>query len=175
MIDKKNTVFIFDTSAIFSGKEINFYDYEIITTDGVSEEIKPGGKDFQKFEMLKEIGLKILSPSKNSIEEIKKISKKTGDIERLSKTDIEILAVALDLKNKNKDPIILSDDYSIQNISDNLDIKYENISQNKITKRFTWISKCMGCKKKYKEHINICPICGTKTKKIIKNEFDIKK
>ena len=168
-------VYILDTSAIFSGKDLNFNDKEFITTDSVSNEIQPGGKDYQKFNFLKELGLKLLSPSKDSIDKITKTSKETGDLERLSKTDIDLLALALDIKSSDKNPIIFTDDYSIQNIANFLNINFKNISQNKISKRYIWISKCIGCGKKYKEHINKCPICGTETKKIINGKYNLKK
>ena len=84
----------------------------------------------------------------------------------LSEIDIEILALALEYKEENKyNPIILTDDYSIQNMSNFLKIEYKNISQKGITKRFKWISRCQGCGKKFKEDIKICPICGSEIKK----------
>ena len=168
-------IYVLDTSSILSGKTINISENTFVTTPGVSDEISPGGKDYQKFQMLKEIGLKIISPSLSSIEKIKSISKETGDIGRLSKTDIEVLAVGLEFKNKGKNATILSDDYSIQNVAAKININYQNISQNGISKEYKWIYKCIGCGKKFKEHINICPICGSKTKVCISKKFNIKR
>ena len=174
MVSKEKVTYILDTSSVLSGKTFVFSENSIVTTPGVSDEISQGGKDYQKFELLKEIGLKIIYPTENSIEDIRKTSKKTGDIGRLSETDIEVLALSLDLKKEGKKTILLTDDYSMQNVSESLGIKYQNISQSKITKRYKWISKCTGCKKKFKEHINICPICGSGTKKTISIKSDIK-
>ncbi len=170
-------IYVIDTSSILSGKTIYTNENMFVTAPGVSSEISPGGKDYQKFELLKETGLKIVSPTSDSINKIKKIAKKTGDYDRLSSTDIEVLAISLDLKNDNKFPIILSDDYSIQNVAEFIGIKYQNISQKKISKKFIWLSRCTGCGKKFKEHINVCPICGSKIKKIIgkKSEINRKK
>ena len=165
-------VYILDTSAIFSGMNLMIKGSEILTTLSVSDEIKPGGKDYQKFELLKEIGLKIISPSKKSINIIKENAKKTGDLERLSETDIDILGLAIDLIEEKKEPIIITDDYSIQNLADELKISYQNIIQKRITKKIIWITKCLGCGKKFKEHINICPICGSKTKKKVLDKKD---
>jgi len=126
----KRQILIIDTSAILSGKPINFPDSEMITTPSVSEELSPGGRDYRNFEFLKEKGLIIQSPSKESILKIKKIAEETGDINRLSNADIELLALALDkIMMKNRDVCILTDDYSIQNIANNLNIDYKNISQ----------------------------------------------
>jgi len=172
---KKNKILIIDTSAILSGKPLILDDHITVTTSGVSDELKPGGKDYQAFQFLIEKGLKINIPSKKSFDEIQKISTKTGDIGRLSKTDMEILALALDYKNIENEVIILTDDYSIQNIANTLNIRYESISQRGIKKRFKWVYRCRGCGKKFEEHIKVCPICGAQTKTIISKKTDIKK
>jgi UPF0271 protein len=167
---------IIDTSAILSGKSLNINDNRLITTNSVLSEINPGGKDYRNLQFLLEKGLNIYEPSKESIKYIINISKKTGDYTRLSNTDIDILALAFDFKNKSEfvdKIIILSDDYSIQNISNYLKIEYLNISQSGITKRFKWSYKCMGCGKKFKKNIKTCYICGSSIKNYVSNTNNI--
>ena len=168
-------ILIIDTSAILSGKSLVLENIKTVTTPGVSSELKPGGKDYQNFQYMLEKGLTVETPSTKSINKIQQKSKETGDLGRLSKTDIEILALALDIKEKKQEPIILTDDYSIQNIADTLNIKYESISQHGIKKRFKWNYRCRGCGKKYTNETKICPICGASTKKIISKKSDLKK
>ena len=166
-IDKKK-IFIVDTSAIFSGKPLSFDNAQLITTINIENEIKPGGRDYQNYIFLKEKCLILKVPSKDSLKKIKETLEKTGDINRLSFFDIEILAIALDEnKQKNVEVVILTDDYSIQNVATYLKIKFRGINQNGITKKFKWISRCRGCGKKFKDNISICPICGSDTKKIV--------
>ncbi len=161
----KKQFFIIDTSAILSGKPIQIPDAELITTPGVSDELTPGGRDYQAFELLKETGLAIHAPSKESLLHVKKTAQKTGDDRRLSTADIEIVAVALDInKQPDQEAVILTDDYSIQNIASTLHIKFEGFSQKGITKKFKWVSRCPGCGKHFKETTTICPICGTSTR-----------
>ena len=85
------------------------------------------------------------------------------------------MALALDKNNEEYEVIILTDDYSIQNVASELKIKFETISQSGITNRFKWICVCRGCCKKFKENINICPICGANTKNIISNKEELRK
>jgi UPF0271 protein len=161
----KKKVFIIDTSAILSGKPINIRNASLMTTPGVSNEFSPGGRDFRTFELLQEIGLTIHIPSKKAIDSVKKIAQETGDDRRLSIADIEIVALALDINKKpNHEAVILSDDYSIQNVASTLDIKFQGFLQKEITKKFKWISRCPGCGKQFNEIKKICPICGTSTK-----------
>jgi UPF0271 protein len=161
----KKHVFIIDTSAILSGKTINLGEAVMNTSPAVSEELKPGGKDYSAFQFLLEKGLSIISPSKESLDIIKKTAEETGDKDRLSIADIEILALALDInKDVCKEAIILTDDYSIQNVASILTIKYQNCSQRGIIKKFNWQYHCPGCKKHFKKSVKICPICGTETR-----------
>jgi UPF0271 protein len=173
---KKSKIFIIDTSAILSGKPINIDTSQITTTLGVSKELKPGGRDYRTFQFLKEKGLTIGSPSKESMVLVNNASVETGDKDRLSNADKEILALALDInKNNDKEAIVLTDDYSIQNLATFLNIKYENISQSGITKKFKWIYQCRGCGKKFKENIKTCPICGAGIKNIISTKENIER
>ncbi len=170
-MNKKIKKYVLDTSAILSGKPIDLGDAKIVSTYRVSEELSPGGRDYQNFQYLKEKGLILLTPNKDSVDEVQKISKKTGDKSRLSKTDIEVLALALELKKQNNhEIIILTDDYSIQNVANTLNLKFEAINQFGITKRFKWDCRCRGCGKKFKDSIKICPICGTETRNIVSNK-----
>ncbi|HIG99964.1 MAG TPA: nucleic acid-binding protein, partial [Thermoplasmata archaeon] len=75
----KKKFFIIDTSAILSGKPINLTDATIITSPGVSDELNPGGRDYRRFELLKETGLTILMPSRDAINTVKQTAQKTGD------------------------------------------------------------------------------------------------
>lgn len=173
---KKSRTFIIDTSAILSGKSINLENSIMISTSGVYDELKPGGRDYQIFQFLIEKGLTIQYPSKKSIDRIRNIANETGDIDRLSEADMEVLSLALDInKDGTKEAIILTDDYSIQNMAHTLNIKFESISQRGITKKFIWSHRCLGCGKNFKENLKICPICGSATKSIVSNMGKIRK
>jgi endoribonuclease Nob1 len=161
----KKQVFIIDTSAILSGKPIRFDNISLVTTPAVSDELNPGGRDFRIFELLKEKGLTIHAPSKEAINHVKKTAQETGDDTRLSFADIEIIAIAIDInKEPDHEATILTDDYSIQNVASTLQIKFQGFSQNGITKKYKWVSRCPGCEKQFNKITKICPICGTITK-----------
>lgn len=161
----KKKLFIIDTSAILSGKPINLVDADMITTPSVSDELQSGGRDYRTLQFLHEKGLVIQSPSEESIRKIKKSAVETGDIDRLSCADVDILALALDVnKDENQEAVVLTDDYSIQNVAYFLNIKFQSFSQRGITKKFKWQYRCPGCGKQFKASIKICPVCGTETK-----------
>ncbi len=174
---KKNQVLLVDTSAILSGKQFNTYDATVITSALTADELHTGGRDYRFFEYLLAKGLEIHSPSKNSCTLIEKIAKEHGEDTRLSKADIELLALAVDVvKVTKKSGVILTDDYSIQNIATILNIPFEAISQKGITKKFKWVRCCQGCRRIINQSVDACPFCGSsitdrvRKKSLIKNQ-----
>jgi UPF0271 protein len=165
LIAEQPTFIVLDTSAILSGKPLHFPQGQMMTTSEVIHELQPGGKDHRTLSYLLEKGLTIHDPTPVSCELVRQIATKTGDIQRLSPTDISVLALALDFHHQKKLGVwLLTDDYTMQNVALALELHVESISQKGITKRFIWTCRCQGCGKKFKEHINICPICGATTK-----------
>jgi UPF0271 protein len=161
-------VFIIDTSAILSGKPLDIPQGILVTTSGVSEELSPGGREYRTFQLLIEKGLQIYTPTKASLRLVQERAKETGDDRRLSTADVEILALALDYKGEaDCEVTILTDDYSIQNVALLLNLRFQGFSQKEITQRYQWISHCPGCKRRFQEPVDICPVCGTKTHVII--------
>jgi UPF0271 protein len=86
-------------------------------------------------------------------------AKITGDIERVSEADLEILSLALELR-----AILLTDDYSIQNIATKLGVEYKGISQEGIEKTIRWRNRCKGCGRYWEKMHESCPVCGSELK-----------
>jgi endoribonuclease Nob1 len=158
----KKQIFILDTSAILSGKPLYGACDVMMTVPGVSAELKPGGRDYRTFELLQETGLSIHAPSLEALSLIKQAALKTGDSQRLSSADLEVLALAVDVnKEKDTEAVILTDDYSIQNVAVSLHILFVGVSQKEIKKKFKWVFRCPACKKQCADGTTICPICGS--------------
>jgi UPF0271 protein len=167
----KKQVFIIDTSAILSGKPIEIQNGIMLTASGVSDELSPGGRDYQIFQLLQGKGLRIQTPTKQSLGLVKKSAKETGDDQRLSSADLEILALALDVNaDDGSEAMILTDDYSIQNVAVALHLKFQGFSQKEITSSFQWISSCPGCKWRFQNPVAVCPVCGTKTTTVVQKK-----
>ncbi|MCD6411259.1 MAG: NOB1 family endonuclease [Thermoplasmata archaeon] len=158
-------VYILDSTAILSGKPLLF-DGEIITVSSVEKEVIKKGEG-ERIAFLKGKGLKTYHPSKESLEFIEKLAREKGENTRLSPADKELLALALDFK-REKETILVTDDYSIQNMADFLNIKYLGLMEKGISKRFVWMYKCNGCGKVFKNHLARCPVCGSRLKTIVK-------
>lgn len=104
--------------------------------------------------ILIEEGLRIESPNSEAVEIVTEKSKSTGDYAKLSSTDIQLLAKALELN-----AILVTDDYAIQNVAAHLAIKTQGILQTQIRKVLTWKRRCTGCGRFYEKE-TVCPVCG---------------
>ncbi|MFW6040316.1 MAG: NOB1 family endonuclease [Thermoplasmatota archaeon] len=151
---------VLDTSVILSGKDIPLSE-DIYIPPSILTEIKKGGRWYHKLQRMRAAGLTVVSPPGNVIQEVKKQARQTGDYLRLSKTDIEVIGLALQLN-----ATILTDDYSIQNLAKSLGINFKGISQKEIEEEYKWRYKCVKCGRWFKEAKEECHICGGKIKTV---------
>ena len=121
-----------------------------------------------RLEIIDAIGINWEDPYDKNIEKIIQISKKTGDITGLSRTDIEILALAM----KNNYTLI-TDDYRMQNYAEYSEIKWRCVNTDGIREIWEWEVVCIGCKiitkmpnepAARKEYLGECVVCGSKLK-----------
>lgn len=155
---------VLDTSSIIYLNDFRKFD-ELLTVQEVIEEVKDRISEM-KLSVLK---LKIAEPKNEIVEKIKNIAKETGDLEKLSNTDIKVLALA-----KENNCTIISDDYNIQNVAEKIGINYISIFSKKITKLIKWKKFCNNCKK-YFDKENVCSICGEKLVRVSTESKDINK
>ena len=94
--------------------------------------------------------------TKDSVEKVTEVARKSGDLGRLSPVDLAVLALAVDTRGT-----ILTDDYSIQNVSRIMGIPFRPVGTAGISKVEKWNYQCIGCGKWFKEKIDECPICGS--------------
>lgn len=159
------SIYIIDSSVFIIGIHINKIinnkkDTVLITIPDVVYELK----DYRSkiwFELARENGMKIESSLPDIITTVEECAKKTGDISKLSKTDLSLLAKALEYVDK--DVIIVTDDYAVQNVASYLKIKVKPIIQKKIKKKLQWKRQCIGCGRYYTDK-EVCPFCGCNTK-----------
>ena len=156
---------ILDTSAFIQGfdpqKSVFF------TVPKVRDEVK-GTYASIRLENAFETGkLHIVQPEHRFIMQIEEKSVNMGEASSLSRTDKELLALAIQVKAENQEPVIVSDDYSIQNMAETLGIKYLGLATPGIKKRLTWSIYCPGCKRIYSkpQKDGVCPICGTELRR----------
>jgi UPF0271 protein len=111
--------------------------------------------------------LEIMEPDEAFIEKVKASASILGDFSFLSETDIRVLALALQLRTRGLNPLIATDDYSIQNVAKHLGIEFAPLATFGIRRLLRWIRYCPACRRKYPADYEskTCEVCGTKLKR----------
>ena len=150
---------ILDASAFYAGVPFrSSSDY--YTTSLIYDEIRHIKKNHGALEILLETNrLKIRDPDRKSIEVAVKAAKDTGDFPQLTKQDISIIALCIEMSGE-----IITDDFAISNVVKNIGLKISPIMTQGIKDVGKWIHYCPGCRT---NHTNVkeCPVCGTLLKR----------
>jgi UPF0271 protein len=116
--------------------------------------------------------LKITEPTSQSRDRIISVSSQSGDISSISNTDIDVLALALDIFSSGRSCLIVTDDYAVQNISNQLGIRFKALTAKGIRYQFQWRLSCPACGRTYPQEFKgqICPVCGTQLRRRVTNK-----
>jgi UPF0271 protein len=160
-------VLVLDTSALIMGLDPLGLEFETYSVPEVTEELKDQtGLSYRVAISTSSGKLKIRSPTLQSLKQILEKAKVLGDRVVLSKADTRVLALALDLFREGRDPVVVSDDYAVQNVAEAFDIAYQSLATLGIREKFEWTYYCPACFRRYPEaELEICKVCGTKLKR----------
>ncbi len=160
-------VLVLDTSAFIMGLDPLGLEDETYSVPDVAEELRDQTGPSYRLTLSSSSGkMKIQPPTEDSLREVVDHAKLLGDRLVLSKADSSVLALAVDLKKSGKIPIIVSDDYAVQNVAEGLGIGYQSLSSLGIRQKYKWIYYCPACFKRYVTgDLQICGVCGTKLKR----------
>ena len=157
-----------DTSALIAG----FNPLSIIETQysvpAVKKELVPNSMPWTRFNAAVENRrLRVRAPRNSSLQEVTEASRRVGDARYLSEADLQVLALALELKRAGLHPLIVTDDYSIQNVGNQIGVDFTSLMTYGIRFRFNWIIYCPACHRKYPSDYKFksCEVCGTKLKR----------
>jgi UPF0271 protein len=134
----------------------------------VREEVSGSSVARIRFKTAIESGrLKIQSPEKIFITKAREAAANVGDAFWLSETDLQVLALALQLRMQGRTPLVATDDYSIQNVARHLGIEFAPLATLGISRILKWVRYCPACHKKYPSDYKSkkCQVCGTELKR----------
>jgi UPF0271 protein len=159
---------VLDTSAFIAGFDPLSFSGEIHSVPSVERELIPNSLPWTRFKTAVESGrLQLKTPSHVFLETVKEASKTVGDALVLSAVDLQVLARALELKHSGSSPLIVTDDYSIQNVANQLGLEFTSLMTFGIRFQHHWIMYCPACYRKYPPNFKgeVCEVCGTKLKR----------
>jgi UPF0271 protein len=138
------------------------------TVPKVKQEIGTNSMIWMRFKTATENGkLKVKVPSEEFLKKVEASAVTVGDSFFLSETDMQILALALELKAAGYSPQIVTDDYSIQNVATQMGIKFASLATFGIRRLLEWIRYCPACRREYPANYGStrCAVCGTELKR----------
>lgn len=111
--------------------------------------------------------LRVRTPKARFLKRAKEASKTVGDMRFLSEVDMQVLALALELKSTGHNSLIITDDYSIQNVANQIGVNFASLMTFGIRFRLHWILYCPACHRKYPPDYKpkLCEVCGTQLKR----------
>tara|TARA_Y100001960_G_scaffold333916_1_gene442233 strand:+ start:3553 stop:4050 length:498 start_codon:yes stop_codon:yes gene_type:complete len=81
-----------------------------------------------------------ITPSNGSLKEATEIAMETGDIVGLSKTDLSLLALAIEKGGR-----MHTDDYRLQNLCSVAGLEWSSVDSEGISRVWSWELRCPGC------------------------------
>jgi UPF0271 protein len=166
--------YILDTSALVMGVNPSIIKGDVYSVPEVELELPSDSMAALRFATSRDSSILLVqSPRQTSNDMVRKASLKLGERLSLSKADLQILALGLDLRLKGMNPTIVSDDYAIQNVAEHLGINYTFLATFGITYKFNWSIYCPACFRRYVHSYTrrLCEVCGTELKRKVMKKY----
>ena len=175
MSERRRAV-VLDTPALIAGYSMPAEAGAHYTTPSVLEEarMKPFGKAWVETSV-RSGKLSVRKPDRRFVEEVGRKAGELGE-EGLSETDVEVLALSLQLARSGFEVTVVSDDYSVQNVAVSLGMGFKPLTTRGIRELIRWVVYCPGCKKTFREPPEdmVCPVCGTHLKRRAAEKFSLR-
>ncbi len=161
-------IVVLDTSAFVAGFDPFSINEEQYTVPMVREEIRENSIAWIRFKTAVDNGkIKVVTPDTAFLDKVKTSATAVGDTVFLSEADVQVLALALELKTEGHPTLMVTDDYSMQNVANQMNVQFTSLATFGIRFRLQWMRYCPACHKKYPSDYKFktCQICGTELKR----------
>ncbi len=154
-----------DTTAFYAGVPYTNTTENLVTTPDVISEVS--NERTRSLIALSKINVYQGTPE--NLKKVKQAARETGDAS-LTKADLSVLALCLNIGEAGNDAILLSDDFGVENVAGRLGIKARPLMTGGIRSASDWIIFCPACGKKYSKMRADCVVCGTKLEKRLRKK-----
>lgn len=147
---RRKRAYILDAAGIFASIQLLSSEPCYTTKDVVNEILDEDSR--RSLQLAINTGkLIITEPEKQHVKLAERAAEELGELGRLSQADISVISLGLMLREQCFDVIIVTDDYSIQNLAQYLGFKIRGIKR----REFIGVVR----------YVYICPVCGHIDKK----------
>jgi len=162
-------LFVLDASAVLNEPNFEFgEENHYVTTPLVVKEFKSMESRLLVENALKHGLIEVRAPSSVFFTQAQSLVEEHGY--KISRADVSVLALALELQAENRKFVVLTDDFSIQNFLELKEIPYSSVIQGAIKETFSFSKKCPACGKVFHSSLKRCPDCGVQLKSILKKK-----
>ncbi|MEJ5292993.1 MAG: hypothetical protein WHS82_05265 [Candidatus Methanosuratincola sp.] len=154
--------YVLDTSAIIYGFNPRLVEGTHYITPGVEAELYAGKTRSVTEVSIASGRLRVRAPRPEFMTVVRTRASSTGDLSVLSETDLEVVALALELDSEGESVLVVSDDYSLQNLCTLLSIDFKPMVTKGISEEFWWFLYCPACGATYDQSKKLtdCRVCG---------------
>jgi len=173
--NNEDKILVLDTNIFLLGIDFNVIKGQLYSVPGILDEIKVERYIEKNRNILNRIEyalssekLILMSPGKKFIEEVRQVGQKTGDLNVLSETDLNLIALTLELERTKENNVILyTNDYSMENVCSELNLGFSPLAKEGIKKRINYEVYCPYCQEIHPSEDlgKKCEICGSKLKR----------
>ncbi|MEM2935673.1 MAG: hypothetical protein QW231_00660 [Candidatus Bathyarchaeia archaeon] len=168
MTTRKRRAVILDASAFIAGFDPFSVAGKQYSVPAVERELIENSMPWIRFKTAVDgKKLRLRTPKAFFLNRVKEASRGVGDALLLSEVDLQVLALALEQKEAKYHPVIVTDDYSIQNVANQISVEFASLATFGIRYRLQWIRYCPACYRKYPSDYRAknCRVCGTELKR----------
>lgn len=167
MTSSRPLILVVDTSALMAQVQYAAPDVELATTPLLLDEMREHGLEETVQTLVDTRKMRVLAPTQASLKAVAEAAKGLGDLKYLSEPDQQLLALAVDLSQQGYYAVVLTDDYSIQNVAQQLSLGIRGVGQAGIRNVIEWETYCSACHRRFPPGAkgDICPVCGTPLKR----------
>jgi UPF0271 protein len=157
-------IYVLDAAALFASYQLMLpHNSKAVTTKEVVEEVRDLGSRTSLELSLSAGKLVVVEVPNEFLVEAVRVARDLGEFSKLSKADISLTALMIMLVRVcgGVDVLVVTDDYSIQNIATYLGLKVLGVKRRTIDRVVKYVSVCRLCGYVDTTGLGVvCPVCG---------------
>ena len=138
---KLSQVFVVDAGVLFSTWPMTIDDATIVTTSNILVEVRNRPSKLRAEILLLLDRMRAVNPDDQNIQQVNEVAGSVGDKSVLSDTDIELIALAIMLKEDNRDVTLVYTDFAVINTARHMKIKILDYG-GKFNREISWQMRC---------------------------------
>lgn len=153
-------VVILDTAGILAG-HLSMLRGRAFTVEGVVSEVRDSDSSYRLETAINAGKLVVARPGGESVEKILMVAARHGLEGALSRTDVEIAALALEMVERGSKAVVITDDSALHAICRILGIRSTGARRRTPTSYRPKVYVCSVCGYRCRSRIDRCPVCGS--------------